>query len=444
DEINKMDLPKDLKQGLAQIAATALGAAIGGAAGAASGLNVEANNRQLHPEEKQRIHELANGNPTLEARLSAAACALAHCSAEYAVGSKEYNYYTQVEALGNSPDLAGERLKLSQQTAMFGYTTTGVFSDANFDAGKRINNTYQITTRTLGTLQAVGGAATAVAGAGITAGGAITCPETGVGCLVAAGGVALTGWGLDQSKAGVSTSINGQVQPTIGGQALQSMFGISSGAAELLYGMVGGVAGIAADAALASRGAAVITTAPKVANGASGNSGILALNELTPVSPVASGGVNATKVTGNGYALIDLTPAEANLAKQVAAQGDKSGAVTETIVESVAQRQGLNSLEGGKYGSNNGFDHVLQNSDGTVTILIDSKQMTNGTFKLSQEGAGNAMQMSDEWVQNVLLRIDPTSPAFKAVDMARKNGTLVKGVAGVDRANGQVTIVRIK
>lgn len=267
DEINKMDLPKDLKQGLAQIAATALGAAIGGAAGAVSGLNVEANNRQLHTEEKQRIHELANGSPAQEARLSAAACALAHCSAEYAVGSKEYNYYVQVEALGSSPDLAGERLKLSQQPGMFGYTMTGVFSDANFDAGKRINNTYQITTRTLGTLQAVGGAATAVAGAGITAGGAITCPETGLGCLVAAGGAALTGWGVDQSKAGVSTSINGQVQPTIGGQALQNMFGISSGAAELLYGMVGGVAGIAADAALASRGAAVISVPTKVTAG---------------------------------------------------------------------------------------------------------------------------------------------------------------------------------
>jgi len=57
DEINKMDLPKDLKQGLAQIAATALGAAIGGAAGAASGLNVDANNRQLHPDEIKFLHD---------------------------------------------------------------------------------------------------------------------------------------------------------------------------------------------------------------------------------------------------------------------------------------------------------------------------------------------------------------------------------------------------
>jgi filamentous hemagglutinin len=57
DEINKMDLPTDLKQGLAQIAATALGAAIGGAAGAASGLNVEANNRQLHMANFNRLRE---------------------------------------------------------------------------------------------------------------------------------------------------------------------------------------------------------------------------------------------------------------------------------------------------------------------------------------------------------------------------------------------------
>ncbi|WP_158229192.1 hypothetical protein [Collimonas sp. PA-H2] len=176
------------------------------------------------------------------------------------------------------------------------------------------------------------------------------------------------------------------------------------------------------------------------------NSGIAAIADLTPLSPAPSGGISATKLGASSYSIIDLTPAEQSLANQVVTKGDASGVITENLVDSVGQRQGLNSLDGGKYGggSNNGFDHVFQNSDGTVTILLDSKQIANGTLKLSPDAAGNTMQMSDQWVQNVLFKLDPTSPAYKAVDAALKNNTLVKGVAGVDRATGQVTIVRIK
>jgi filamentous hemagglutinin len=174
------------------------------------------------------------------------------------------------------------------------------------------------------------------------------------------------------------------------------------------------------------------------------NSGIVALADLTPISPAASGGISAAKLNSSSYALIDLTPAEQDMARQVVAQGDKAGTITETLVNSVAERQGLTTLEGGKYGSNDGFDHVFQNVDGTVTILMDSKQIANGSTALS-EGAGGAMQLTRPWIENVLDNIvDKTSPAYQAVRTALENGTLVKGVAGVDRATGQVAIVRVK
>jgi filamentous hemagglutinin len=112
-------------------------------------------------------------------------------------------------------------------------------------------------------------------------------------------------------------------------------------------------------------------------------------------------------------------------------------------VESVAQRQGLSSLSGGKYGSNNGFDHVFQNADRTVTILMDSKQISNGTISLSN-GAGGAQQLSDVWIDNVLGNLDPSSPAAKAIKLAQDNGTLIKGVAGIDRNTGALTLVRVK
>jgi filamentous hemagglutinin len=67
--INGMGLPDVVQKGLEQVVATALGAAVGGAAGAVSGVNVEANNRQLHPDEKTLAKKLAaqsNGKYTVE------------------------------------------------------------------------------------------------------------------------------------------------------------------------------------------------------------------------------------------------------------------------------------------------------------------------------------------------------------------------------------------
>ena len=123
---------------------------------------------------------------------------------------------------------------------------------------------------------------------------------------------------------------------------------------------------------------------------------------------------------------------------------DKLGTATEKLVEMVGERQGLRSLDGGKYGSNNGFDHVFQNTDGSVTILLDSKQMTEAGAKLSPAAAGKTVQMSDEWVEKVLDNLVATSPAAIAIEKALRNGTLVKGVAAIDKSSGKLIILRVQ
>lgn len=57
-------------------------------------------NRQLHPDEKQVIKTLANGDADKEHRLEAAGCALVHCSAEYAPGTADYTNYSALEKEG--------------------------------------------------------------------------------------------------------------------------------------------------------------------------------------------------------------------------------------------------------------------------------------------------------------------------------------------------------
>lgn len=68
--------------------------------------------------------------------------------------------------------------------------------------------------------------------------------------------------------------------------------------------------------------------------------------------------------------------------------GDLTGQLTERLVDSVAVDQGLTVLNGGKYGSNNGFDHVLQATDESVIIVVDAKQMNSGSFSLSSNSTG--------------------------------------------------------
>lgn len=220
--------------------------------------------------------------------------------------------------------------------------------------------------------------------------------------------------------------------------------------------LVLGAGGVAAGASSLGRGlttwvklvkdAKAVGSAEAFMPTASGRSGFMALPELQGVQPVASGGVNATKFNTTGYGLINYTAEERALIVRIQ-QGEDSvrGELTEAVVSSVAKREGLVELEGGQYhgDSGKGFDHVFRNPDGTVTLLIESKQVNSGAMRLNPNAAGNHMQMSDEWVRVVLGRLDKSSEAYAAINAAIEQGTLVKGLTGLDKTSGSLMIVRI-
>ncbi|TDY37047.1 hemagglutinin repeat-containing protein [Paraburkholderia rhizosphaerae] len=240
---------------LANLLATAAGAAVGGSAGAFTAANADLNNRQLHPDEKTRIHELAGNDSVEEARLTAAACAMVRCYAEYPEGSAAYQQLQQIAEFGASDALAGERDLLSKQTGMFGYTTTGIFSDANMDATKQLNNTYQLTIRGAGAAEATLGAL-GIAGALTSA--PLSC-ATGVGCVANA---LVAGTSADALVTGSKQVISGQSESTYLNQALTGL-GMSPAAAGLLETALGigsaATAGAVANQATAQ--AALLNTA---------------------------------------------------------------------------------------------------------------------------------------------------------------------------------------
>lgn len=266
---------KEVRSNLVSSLVAGITAAAGGnAATAANAARIETeNNRLATSAEVKRIRQLSKGDPKTEARLTAAMCALIHCEREYPEGSQAYEFYKSLSDLGASESFKDERALLASQKDL--QLRAGIFRGVNVqplftydwkdsvgDATARVDNEYQLSTRAFGGLQAVGGGASALAGGSIAAGGAAACaPTAGASCLAAAGGVALTFWGLDQYKAGVTTMISGQPQATVGGIVLQQVFGISPAAAELLYGVAGGVGGIAGDLALLNRAGQGVKTA---------------------------------------------------------------------------------------------------------------------------------------------------------------------------------------
>ncbi|MCG1039106.1 hemagglutinin repeat-containing protein [Mycetohabitans sp. B7] len=225
------DLDKTLGNIVANVMSSVAGGVIGGTQGAQAAYNVDRFNRQLHLEEKQRIRELAGKDEVKEARLAAAACAMAKCYAEYPEDSAAYQHFKQIAEFGASDALADERRILSQQDGLFGYTTSGLFSDANIDAAKQWNNTYQFTSRGAGAAQATLGA---MGVAGAVASAPITC-TTGLGCVANA---FVAGTSADVLIAGAKQTVSGQPESTYLNQALTGL-GLSPGAASLLEAGLG-------------------------------------------------------------------------------------------------------------------------------------------------------------------------------------------------------------
>lgn len=158
------------------------------------------------------------------------------------------------------------------------------------------------------------------------------------------------------------------------------------------------------------------------------------------------GVISRTKLN-NGAIELATTPKTSQQAQDIAQNGDPTGMKTEALFNNVVKEHGGTVLDGGKYGSNNGYDHVVifKDAEGNtyLTMVVDSKQLNSKGIVLNHNAAGGTMQMSDDWDEVVLNKLDENSEAYKVIRVAQKNGNLVKGAAYVDKTTGKLNLVRI-
>ncbi|WP_114204602.1 VENN motif pre-toxin domain-containing protein, partial [Acinetobacter baumannii] len=156
------------------------------------------------------------------------------------------------------------------------------------------------------------------------------------------------------------------------------------------------------------------------------------------------GHINKTKITASQTTLTVTNKSDEHLVNQIAKGQDQGGELTEQLFDSLAKQNGFTVVKGGKYGANNGFDHVWVAKDGSVTILSDSKQIKNGTVSLNPNGAGGNTQLSSDWIAAVMRKLPDSDPTKIAVEQARIAGKLKTAVTGVDRATGKAVIIPIQ
>lgn len=208
-----IDPKSPLYQQLIALTASAAGYITGSGTGGFIASQGDRFNRQLHESEQLRIKKLANGDTQQEARLTAAACAMVKCYAEYPIDSEAYLVLKKLSDIGLT--LQAEINVLSKQTnggeRLFGYSAVAEL----FDPVKRANNTWQLGTRALGAVQTAGGVAGMVASVM-----AVPTCITVVGCIVAS---AAYGTSVDSLYAGSKQILYGTPQSTQTSLALQAL-----------------------------------------------------------------------------------------------------------------------------------------------------------------------------------------------------------------------------
>lgn len=82
------------------------------------------------------------------------------------------------------------------------------------------------------------------------------------------------------------------------------------------------------------------------------------------------------------------------------------------------------------------------NRNVNVTLQLDSKQLNSKGVTLDPKAAGGNMQLSPDWDQVVISKLPDNSPARLAIEAAEKNGTLIKGVAYIEKETGTLNLTR--
>ncbi|MCZ8227697.1 MAG: cell surface protein, partial [Burkholderiaceae bacterium] len=395
-------------QGVATLTAAGVGAAVGGAQGAATGSTVDANNRQLHPNERTLIEKLAKdkakqvcqGNTECETLSAVKWADLMERAAEGQTGSSAYEKNLQYLT------------SLAQASAQPG-------SEGAMGGLDRYLNDLQ-TAQAL--LSPYTGKPITVNGQVVTANGA---PQTYFGATPEQYGDPYANTLLGQLPGSIVAGMDQRDQ-----LRLEQMI-VQNGSATPIYPveelLLGGAVGTR-----------VLTAIGRAA----GSLDVFLAGRATASS---GGNISARQITEEALP-VRLSVVEQAALHQIDSLPSTSaqGKLREYIADSYFARNSFTQLEG-KCGSGNCFDGVFVK--GNKVYINEVKPLNaNGSIQLSGPSGNMATQMSDSWIESAISRLELSgnTEALRTAAVIRdaiRREALVKVVTGVNQ-NG-MTIVKL-
>ena len=413
DALNQLGLPEPVKQAAGMVIAAGIGTvAGGGAAGAVTGFNVDVNNRQLHPQERLLISDLAKDKAAKSCKSGDTQCIntqtifwtdtlerVAGGIVDDKANAQNMAYLGQLVAASSAPNSEGARGNLDSyaqslteaQAMLAPYTGKVITVNGQAQTADGSAQTYFSATPA----QRADTTANYVLG--------IQPPSSIVP------GTALR----DEARLEKARAQNGSAEPIYPVEELL----LGGAVINRAVGLIGRAVGSEADVAFAGT-----------------------------VSPSESGYIGARKMTEEGLP-VKLNSIDTAILKQLDTlpSTQAQGALREYIVDNYFLRNGYTKLEG-KCGSGNCFDSVFVK--GNQVIVGETKPMElNGSIKLSagNPGTGLDTQFSADWTEGALVRLKASGPegakTAEIIRQAWKDGRLAKVVSGVNSSG--VTIVKV-
>ena len=130
--------------------------------------------------------------------------------------------------------------------------------------------------------------------------------------------------------------------------------------------------------------------------------------------------------------------------------GDLNGVKTEALFDKILKENSQYIVLDGKYGSNNGIDHLfIDQNTGTVWI-VDSKQIASakiledGSTKVIENAAKNFRQLSPKWIKQMADTFPEGSIEKKILEDAIKKQNVKTGIVGVNKKTGDILLLPVE
>ncbi|RXK86055.1 hypothetical protein [Filimonas effusa] len=173
------------------------------------------------------------------------------------------------------------------------------------------------------------------------------------------------------------------------------------------------------------------------------------LSGLSAELPTTSGYISKSKFTSNAHKIDpQVDPILKGHADDIIANGDLTGAKTETLQNYLFEnKMGLTRLDG-KVGSNNGFDGLFIKGSATnpeKIFITECKQQWNAGVTLAPENANTGLfaQMSDDWIQNVVERLRNAGKIEQANLIEGNHAIIEKIVITVNKSTGDINLLKL-